>query len=162
MDTASFRQDCFPNERGILTEPRRKTAGRKDTGNIDEYSDQFIPSELSAAIFQEATWLWLKSMPWMGTAKWVMFDPGSVNQNFIKSIFNWYGPPDTGPWGVRFTGGDYRGLCDMWRIPKASYWFVKSQWTDEPFVYIVGHWTWPGKEGKPRTVSYTHLTLPTN
>jgi beta-galactosidase len=43
-------------------------------------------------------------------------------------------------------------LSDLWRIPKASYWFVKAQWTEEPFVRIVGHWTWPGQERKPKMV----------
>jgi len=29
---------------------------------------------------------------------------------------------------------------------------VKAQWTEDPFVYIVGHWTWPGQEGSAKTV----------
>jgi beta-galactosidase len=43
-------------------------------------------------------------------------------------------------------------LSDLWRIPKASYWFVKAQWTEDPFVHIVGHWTWPGQEDQPKMI----------
>ena len=78
--------------------------------------------------------------------------PGSPATNRTRGIFYFYGPPEKRPWATRFTGGDYRGFSDLWRIPKASYWFIKAQWTEQPFVYIVGHWTWPGTEGKSRNV----------
>ena len=143
---------AYVNEREILTEPTAATAARTDTGNVDEYRRATIPSELTAAIFQEASWLKFEAMPWMATTKWVMFDPGCAACNTAKGIFYFYGPPEERPWGTRFTGGDYRGLSDLWRIPKASYWFVKAQWTEAPFVYIVGHWTWPGQEGRPRMI----------
>lgn len=45
------------------------------------------------------------------------------------------------------------GMTDIWRIPKEVYYFYQSQWTDKPMVHIVGHWTWPGEEGKTRTVT---------
>jgi len=143
---------AFVNERGLWVEPTDLTAARTDTGNVDEYRETTIPSELTGAIFQEASWLKFEAMPWMATAKWEMFDAGCAACGRTKGIFYFYGPPEERPWGVRFTGGDYRGLSDLWRIPKASYWFVKAQWTEEPFVKIVGHWTWPGQEGKPKMV----------
>jgi beta-galactosidase len=43
-------------------------------------------------------------------------------------------------------------MADIWRIPKEAYWFYKSQWNPAPMVHIVGHWTWPGQEGKRRQV----------
>jgi beta-galactosidase len=143
---------AFVNERGVDIWPSKGSGDRIDTGNVDAYSPKAIPSEVTAAIFQEASWIKFEAIPWMATAKWVMFDPGSPATNRTKGIFYFYGPPDKRPWGTRFTGGDYRGLSDMWRIPKASYWFMKAQWTDDPFVYIVSHWTWPGTEGQPREV----------
>jgi beta-galactosidase len=143
---------AYVNERGILTEPTLVTAARTDTGNVDEYRRATIPSELTAAVFQEASWLKFEAMPWMATTKWVMFDPGCAACNSTKGIFYFYGPPEERPWGTRFTGGDYRGLSDLWRIPKASFWFLKAQWTEVPFVHIVGHWTWPGQEGKPKMI----------
>jgi len=44
------------------------------------------------------------------------------------------------------------GMTDIWRIPKDVYYFYQSQWSAKPMVHIVGHWTWPGQEGKMRTV----------
>jgi len=143
---------AFKNERGILIEPKAGNTPEETVGNVAGYRRNTIPSELTGAIFQEASWIKFEAMPWMATTKWEMFDAGCAACESTQGIFNFYGPPDKRPWGTRFTGGDYRGLSDLWRIPKASYWFVKAQWTEEPFVYIVGHWTWPGTEGKPRMV----------
>jgi len=44
------------------------------------------------------------------------------------------------------------GMADIWRIPKDVYFFYQSQWSSKPMVHIAGHWTWPGQEGKMRTV----------
>jgi len=44
------------------------------------------------------------------------------------------------------------GMADVWRIPKEVYYFYQSQWAEKPMVHIVGHWTWPGEEGKTKTV----------
>ncbi len=44
------------------------------------------------------------------------------------------------------------GMTDVWRIPKEVFYFYQSQWTARPMVHIVGHWTWPGEEGKLRRV----------
>lgn len=44
------------------------------------------------------------------------------------------------------------GMADIWRIPKDVYYFYQSQWSSKPMVHIVGHWTWPGREGKERAV----------
>jgi beta-galactosidase len=39
------------------------------------------------------------------------------------------------------------GIIDLCGFPKDSYYFYQSQWTAEPMVHILPHWTWPGKEG---------------
>jgi beta-galactosidase len=44
------------------------------------------------------------------------------------------------------------GVADVWRIPKEAYYFYQSQWSAKPMVHIVGHWTWPGDEGRKRTI----------
>jgi len=44
------------------------------------------------------------------------------------------------------------GMADVWRIPKDVYYFYQSQWTTQPMAHIVGHWTWPGEEGKSKAV----------
>jgi beta-galactosidase len=43
-------------------------------------------------------------------------------------------------------------MADIWRIPKDVYYFYQSQWSPKPMVHIAGHWTWPGQEGRARTV----------
>ncbi len=44
------------------------------------------------------------------------------------------------------------GMADCWRIPKDVYYFYQSQWSAKPMVHICGHWTWPGEEGKVKSV----------
>ena len=44
------------------------------------------------------------------------------------------------------------GMADIWRIPKDVFYLYQSQWSSKPMVHIVGHWTWPGQEGRTRTV----------
>ncbi len=44
------------------------------------------------------------------------------------------------------------GMTDTWRIPKEVYYFYQSQWTGKPMIHIVGHWTWPGDDGKTKLV----------
>jgi len=143
---------AFKNERGLAIETSGDNTTGNEVGTVADYRRKSIPSEVTGAIFQEASWIRFEAMPWMATAKWEMFDAGCAACTGTKGIFDFYGPPEERPWGTRFVGGDYRGLTDLWRIPKASYWFVKAQWSEEPFVYIVGHWTWPGQEGKPKMI----------
>jgi len=77
----------------------------------------------------------LNLRPWMaGGCIWNMFDyDGETYDVAIPHI-------------VAF------GMADIWRIPKEAYYFYKSQWNPEPMVHIVGHWTWPGEEGRLRRV----------
>ena len=143
---------AFKNERGLVLEPRGNDIPEDGVGIVSEYRRSTLPSEMTGAIAQEASWIKFEAMPWMASAKWEMFDAGCAACQSTKGIFDYYGPPELRPWGTRFNAGDYRGLSDLWRIPKASYWFVKAQWTEDPFVHIVGHWSWPGQEGQPKMI----------
>jgi len=62
----------------------------------------------------------------------------------------------------RWTGFDYLGECygwpakswnfgiiDLCGFPKDAYYFLQSQWTCNPMVHILPHWTWPGHEDQP-------------
>ncbi|HHY82883.1 MAG TPA: glycoside hydrolase family 2 protein [Clostridiales bacterium] len=59
-------------------------------------------------------------------------------------------------WSMHDFGTDYEwswpvqtsGVMDMYRIPKYSYYYMKSCWRKDPIVFIAGHWTMHGKEGK--------------
>ena len=64
-------------------------------------------------------------------------------------------------WCMHDYGSDYwavwpeqhAGALDSTRLPKELWYYLKSRWTPEPMVHLCGHWTWPGEEGKPRTVT---------
>ena len=64
-------------------------------------------------------------------------------------------------WCMHDYGTDYwavwpeqhSGALDSTRLPKELWYYLKSRWTQEPMVHLCGHWTWPGEEGKPRTVT---------
>jgi len=71
----------------------------------------------------------------------------------------------------RWTGFDYLGetmfgwpakiwnfgIIDMCGFPKDTYYFYQSQWTEEPMVHLLPHWTWEGMEGtKIPVVAYSN------
>jgi len=64
-------------------------------------------------------------------------------------------------WSMHDYGTDYEpvwpcqhsGVLDACRLPKEGYHYLKSRWSKEPMVHICGHWTWPGREGRTRTVT---------
>ena len=71
----------------------------------------------------------------------------------------------------RWTGFDYLGetmfgwpakfwnfgIIDMCGFPKDTYYFYQSQWTKDPMVHILPHWSWPGMEGvKIPVVAYSN------
>jgi beta-galactosidase len=77
----------------------------------------------------------LNLRPWMaGGAIWHQFDYDGESYDTVI------------PHVVTF------GMADVWRIPKDVYYFYQSQWTFKPMVHIVSHWTWPGDEGKVKSV----------
>lgn len=69
--------------------------------------------------------------------------------SFMAGEFRWTGIDYLGEaikgWPSRFWNF---GIIDLCGFPKDHYFFYKSQWTTEPMVHILPHWTWPGKEGK--------------
>ena len=63
-------------------------------------------------------------------------------------------------WCMHDYGTDYEptwplhesGVFDAWRLPKSAAWGIRARWASEPFVRVLGHWTWPGWEGREREV----------
>ncbi len=47
------------------------------------------------------------------------------------------------------------GLCDLYRIPKFSYYFFKSQHAPQPMLYIANYWTLKGNQ-KRKVVVYSN------
>ncbi|MFQ6114915.1 MAG: glycoside hydrolase family 2 TIM barrel-domain containing protein, partial [bacterium] len=64
----------------------------------------------------------INQRPWIaGGAVWNAFDFGSfVKKGNVPRI-------------------NQKGLCDMARRPKDTYYFYQSQWSEKPMVYIVSH-----------------------
>ncbi|NQU54752.1 MAG: DUF4982 domain-containing protein [Bacteroidetes bacterium] len=63
-------------------------------------------------------------------------------------------------WGFHDYGTEYRpvwpiqtsGVVDKYRNFKEAAYYLKSRWTDQPFVHISGHWNYDGKEGEIQDV----------
>jgi beta-galactosidase len=106
-------------------------------------------ADSAEALLLEGYWMQWAALPWLGTAKWCMFDTGEVNAVQTQSL--WTRNRDAKV-NLRWPFNDYYGLADMWRLPKEGYYFLQSQWTEKPMVHIVGHWTSSAGSGEKRTV----------
>ena len=118
----------FPNRPYLTAEYAAATLGRGIYGGGPE-------SEELACTQHEEYLRQLHLRPWMaGGAIWHQYDyEGETYDTVIPHIVSF-------------------GMCDLWRIPKDVYFFYQSQWTAQPMVHILGHWTWPGTEGQARSV----------
>lgn len=67
---------------------------------------------------------------------------------YVAGEFRWTGFDYLGEaikgWPTRFYNF---GILDLCGFPKDHFYYYKSQWTEEPMVHVLPHWTWPGKEG---------------
>ena len=78
-------------------------------------------------------WKRTKENPWiMGEFRWTGFD------YLGEASFG------GGKWPARIWNF---GIIDLCGFAKDHYYFYQSQWTDEPMVHILPHWTHPGMEG---------------
>jgi beta-galactosidase len=76
------------------------------------------------------SWRLTRDLPFMmGEFRWTGFD-------YLGECYNW--PAKS--WNF--------GVADLCGFPKDTYFFYKSQWTAEPMVHLLPHWTWSGYEGK--------------
>jgi len=125
---ADDKHQRFPRRPYLVAEYSASTMGRGVYGGGAE-------SEEAACENHEKYLRQLNQRPWMaGGMIWHQFDyEGETYDTVIPHV-------------VAF------GMGDVWRIPKDAYFFYQSQWTAKPMVHILGHWTWPGSEGKERTV----------
>jgi len=73
------------------------------------------------------SWRETRDMPWViGEFRWTGFD------YLGEASFS------GGQWPARIWNF---GIIDLAGLPKDHYWFYKSQWTDQPMVHILPHWT---------------------
>jgi beta-galactosidase len=133
---------CERDREGPALVRRNGVPGAGDYDSIQAVSDSLM------ALIQEGFLMQWNAMPWLGTAKWCMFDCGEVNGTVSRSLWT----PADGKLMLRWPFNDYLGVSDMWRLPKNAYFFFQSQWTEKPMVHIVGHWTWPQQKGSLRQI----------
>jgi beta-galactosidase len=68
--------------------------------------------------------------------------------------FAWDQPRDEADWPAR---SSYFGIVDLAGFPKDRYYLYQSQWTKQPMVHLLPHWSWPGREGQAIPVmAYTN------
>jgi beta-galactosidase len=71
---------------------------------------------------------------------------------YIWTGFDYMGEPS--PY-EKIAVSSYFGIFDLCGFPKDSYYFYKSQWTNEPVLHLLPHWNW--KEGREiDVVAYTN------
>lgn len=121
--------------------------GREGPALIHEGRARAV-SASDGALFQEGYLMQWNAVPWLGTVKWCMFDCGEVNGTSTRTLWEMADGKVT----LRWPFNDYLGVSDMWRLPKDAYFFLQSQWTEQPMVRLVGHWTWPEAPDAQRTV----------
>jgi beta-galactosidase len=106
----------------------------------------FADSE--AALACEGYLMQWNALPWLGTAKWSMFDTGETNGTATRTLWE----HRDGRITLRWPFNDYFGISDMWRLPKEAYYLFQAEWTEKPMIHIVGHWTWHEDAGRVRKV----------
>src|SRR5262249_43890519 len=79
------------------------------------------------------TWRWIAARPFVAGL-------------FIWTGFDYRGEPTPHEWP---SVNSHWGILDMCGFPKDSFFLHKAFFTSEPFVHLMPHWNWPGKEGTP-------------
>jgi len=111
-------------------------AGAKRGYHVEE-PKRFDFSEEYQLLFHEEYLKQINERPWIGgSAVWNGFDFASQAKTGNIPRIN------------------EKGIIDYKRIPKDTYYFYRSQWTEKPMIYIVSH-TWKyrkGTEGEKKSV----------
>ena len=137
------------NEWGAFASERGREGAPYYTKLPADPGSEASMADSDAAMLLEAYAMQWAAMPWLGTAKWCMFDTGEVNAVQTQSLWT---RDRAGKVSLRWPFDDYYGLADMWRLPKEGYYFLQSQWTEKPMVHIVGHWAPDASAPAKRTV----------
>lgn len=77
--------------------------------------------------------------------------------DFVIGDFMWTGIDYLGEawWPAKHASS---GSLDLSGFEKDSYYFYKSQWSDEPVLHLFPHWNWSGREGQYLPVlAYTNI-----
>ena len=74
-----------------------------------------------------------------------------VDRSYVAGVFIWTGFDYRGeptPFGWPAVSSQF-GILDTCGFRKDNSYYYQAQWTEEPFVHLLPHWNWMGKEGKP-------------
>jgi len=58
---------------------------------------------------------------------------------YVWTGFDYLGEPTPYGWPSR---SSYFGIVDLAGFPKDTYYFYKSEWTEEPVLHVFPHWNW--------------------
>jgi beta-galactosidase len=66
---------------------------------------------------------------------------------FVWSGFDYHGEPD--PYETQYypAHSSYFGIVDMAGFKKDRFYLYQSQWSKEPMIHLLPHWSWTGREG---------------
>ena len=67
--------------------------------------------------------------------------------DYVIGDFMWTGIDYLGE-AHGLTKGSIAGEIDMTNRPKDGFYFYQSQWTDQPVLHLLPHWSWKGHEGQ--------------
>jgi beta-galactosidase len=140
-------QELFPGQKFVASESASALATR---GHYDMPADdvRIWPTKDRKGMNADYTCSSYDNchVPWGGTNEAVW---KAVNKrDYIAGMFGWtgfdyLGEPTPYKWPAR---SSYFGNLDLCGIPKDSYYFYQSQWTDQPMLHLLPHWNW--KEGQ--------------
>jgi len=68
---------------------------------------------------------------------------------FIWTGFDYRGEPTPYEWP---NINSHFGIMDTCGFPKDNYYYLQSQWCEEPLLHILPHWNWSGEEGIKKDV----------
>jgi beta-galactosidase len=97
----------------------------------------------------EESWRRAKARPFVaGEFRWLSFDYFGEPTAHVK----FHAPVLSGRGNMWPLRSCESGVIDMCGLPKDAYFFYQSQWTPEPMLHLLPHWTWPDKLGQTISV----------
>lgn len=99
-----------------------------DKGYVSSYDPYTTTGRASA----EGWWSFCNARPWLAGG-------------FVWTGFDYRGEPSPNGWPN--ISSQY-GILDTCGLPKDTYYYYKSWWSDEQVLHLFPHWNWPGMEGQ--------------
>ena len=128
----------FPNQSGMGTE---ETTTRQTRGI---YFDDRPKAHMAPVLEQSGANQGMSSGNM--EKEWQYYD----QRPYLAGLFYWTGFDYRGepnPFSYPAVSSQF-GILDTCGLPKDSFYYLKSWWTDQPVLHIYPHWNWPGKEGR--------------